>query len=131
MTVQFSCRGERPFARKRCWRDLPLLEKWDMRENCQSLFSLSSRESEANICDVLFLGFYSDKRGFVLKRSGGSRPRSELAHRRRLASAGAETGQAEPDWLSNRLLPNATSLLLLLDPEPHNPSPTVLPLFVN
>ncbi|MDD4827012.1 MAG: hypothetical protein PHV27_12230, partial [Mesotoga sp.] len=29
--------------------------------------------SEANVSDVLFLGFYSDQRGFVLKREAVSR----------------------------------------------------------
>jgi len=43
MTVQFSCRGERPFARKRSWlKFLPFTRKMGHEENCQSLFSLSS-----------------------------------------------------------------------------------------
>ena len=41
--------------------------------------------SEANVSDVLFLGFYSDQWGFVLKRSAAPSQRSG-------------TGQAEPDW---------------------------------
>ena len=43
MIVQFSCRGERPFARKRSWLEsLPFTRKMGQEENCQSLFSLSS-----------------------------------------------------------------------------------------
>ncbi|CCU83689.1 hypothetical protein PHOSAC3_120303 [Mesotoga infera] len=38
--------------------------------------------SEANVSDVLFLGFYSDQRGFVLKRSAAPSPRSGTGHRR-------------------------------------------------
>ncbi|WP_183083833.1 hypothetical protein [Mesotoga sp. BH458_6_3_2_1] len=41
--------------------------------------------SEANVSDVLFLGFYSDQRGFVLKRSAAPSPRSGTGQRSRLA----------------------------------------------
>ena len=48
--------------------------------------------SEANVSDVLFLGFYSDQRGFVLKRSAAPSPRSGTG------LAEGETGHAKPDW---------------------------------
>jgi len=70
-----------------------------------------------------YFRFHSDQRGFVLSVQRLLAREAELATEGDWPLPEAETGQAEPDWLSNRLLPNAASLLLLPDPRPHNPSP--------
>ena len=50
------------------WNLCLLLEKWDMRRIVSPYFRSHLLVSEANVSDVLFLGFYSDQRVLVHKR---------------------------------------------------------------